>query len=262
MYRLAFHPLVMKGVARVSYSLFTHRLHATEVLFLNDGYEEDPPMGVALAEADEPYRYPIQLYHRITAKADLEGKRVLEVSSGHGGGASYLTRTLRPASYVGLDLNTRAIAFCAEHHSVPGLTFVQGDAENLPFADRSFDAIVNVEASHCYPGFPRFLDEVGRVLRPGGRFLYADLRPRLRIAAWEAALAGASLRMLSCRVIDDEVLRALALNSPVADERLRGQLPALLHGAGREAFHVQGSRFYRDLQRGELTWRMYDFIKD
>jgi hypothetical protein len=39
-------------------------------------------------------------------------------------------------------------------------------------------------------------------------------------------------------------------------------LPALLHGAAREAFHVQGSRFYRDLQRGELTWRMYDFVKD
>jgi hypothetical protein len=100
------------------------------------------------------------------------------------------------------------------------------------------------------------------VLRPRGRFLYADLRPRLRIAEWEAALAAAPLRMLTCRVIDEEVLRALASNSAVADRRLRGQLPALLHGAGREAFHVEGSRFYRDLQRGELTWRMYDFTKD
>jgi ubiquinone/menaquinone biosynthesis C-methylase UbiE len=262
MYRLAFHPRVMKGVARVFYPLFTQRLDAAEVLFLNDGYEENPPMGLALAEADQPYRYPIQLYHRVAAQADLEDKRVLEVSSGHGGGASYLTRTLRPASYVGLDLNTRAVAFCAEHHSEPGLSFVQGDAENLPFADESFDAVVNVEASHCYPRFPRFLDEVARVLRPGGRFLYADLRPRLRVAEWEAALAAAPLRMLTCRVIDDEVLRALASNSAVADQRLRGQLPALLHGVAREAFHVEGSRFYRDLQRGELTWRMYDFAKD
>ena len=135
MYRLAFNPLVLKGVARVFYPLFTQRLDAAEVLFHNDGYEEDPAMGLALAEADEPHRYPIQLYHRIATQTDLEGKRVLEVSSGHGGGASYLTRTLRPASYVGLDLNTRAVAFCAEHHSVPGLSFVQGDAENLPFAD-------------------------------------------------------------------------------------------------------------------------------
>jgi ubiquinone/menaquinone biosynthesis C-methylase UbiE len=262
MYRLAFHPLVMKGVARVIYPLFTQRLDAEGVLFLNDGYEEDPPMGLALAEADEPHRYPIQLYHRIAAKADLEGKRVLEVSCGHGGGASYLARTLCPASYVGLDLNPRAVAFCAERHTVPGLSFVKGDAENLPFADRSFDALVNVAASHRYPRFPEFLDEVARVLRPGGRFLYADLRPRLRIAEWEAALAAAPLRMLTCQVIDDEVLRALASTSPAADERLRGQLPAVLHGAAREAFHVQGSRFYRDLKRGELTWRVYDFVKD
>jgi ubiquinone/menaquinone biosynthesis C-methylase UbiE len=219
-------------------------------------------MGLALAEADEPYRYQIQLYHRIAAQADLAGKRVLEVSSGHGGGASYVARTLRPASYVGLDLNTRAVAFCTEHHSMPGLSFVKGDADNLPFADGSFDALVNVAASHRYPRFPQFIDEVARVLRPGGRFLYADLRPRPRIAGWEAALAAAPLRMLTCQVIDDEVLRALASNSSVADERLRGQLPALLHGAAREAFHVQGSRFYRHLQRGELTWRMYDFIKD
>jgi len=261
-YRLAFHPLVMKGVARVFYPLFTQRLDAAEVLFLNDGYEEDPPMGLSLAEADQPYRYPIQLYHRVAAQAGLEGKRVLEVSSGHGGGASYLARNFRPDSYVGLDLNTRAVAFCAEHHRVPGLSFVQGDAQMLPFADQSFDAVVNVEASHCYPRFPLFLDEVARVLRPGGRFLYADLRPRLRIAAWEADVAAAPLRKLTCRVIDDEVLRALASNSAVADQRLRGQLPALLHGAAREAFHVVGSRFYRALKRGELTWRMYDFIKD
>jgi ubiquinone/menaquinone biosynthesis C-methylase UbiE len=262
MYRLVFHPFVMKVVARVFYPLFTQRLDAAEVLFLNDGYEDDPPMGLSLAEADQPYRYPIQLYHRVAAQADLEGKRVLEVSSGHGGGASYLARTLRPASYIGLDLNPRAVAFCAEHHSVPGLTFVVGNAESLAFADESFDAVVNVEASHCYPRFPRFLDEVARVLRPGGRFLYADLRPRLRITEWDAALAAAPLRMLTSRVIDEEVLRALASNSAVAEQRLRGQLPALLHGPAREAFHVEGSRFYRDLQRGELTWRMYDFAKD
>jgi ubiquinone/menaquinone biosynthesis C-methylase UbiE len=173
-----------------------------------------------------------------------------------------LTRTLRPASYVGLDLNPRAIAFCSEHHSVPGLSFVEGDAEKLPFPDESFDAVMNVEASHCYPRFPRFLDEVARVLTPGGSFLYADLRPRLLVADWDAALDAAPLRMISCRVIDDEVLRALTANTPVARERVRGQLPAVLQRAGREAFHVEGSQFHRDLQRGEIIWRMYHFVKD
>ena len=69
-------------------------------------------MALPLAESDEPNRFHIQLYHRIATQADLRGKQVLEVGCGHGGGASYLMRTLRPASYTGLDLNPAGIAFC------------------------------------------------------------------------------------------------------------------------------------------------------
>jgi hypothetical protein len=43
---------------------------------------------------------------------ELQDKKVLEFSSGHGGGASYLTRTLRPSSYTGLDLKLTGIRFC------------------------------------------------------------------------------------------------------------------------------------------------------
>ena len=156
-------------------------------------------MALPLAASDEPNRFCIQLYHRTATQVDLSGKRVLEVGCGHGGGASYLMRTLHPASYTGLDLNPAGIAFCRKRHNLPGLDFVQGDAENLPFADESFDAVINIESSHLYPRFPRFLAEVARVLRPGGHFLYADLRPRVCIAEWEAALADAPMRMLSQR---------------------------------------------------------------
>ena len=65
-----------------------------------------------LRAADEPDRACIQLYHRAATQVDLSGKRVLEVGCGHGGGASYLMRTLHPASYTGLDLNPAGIAFC------------------------------------------------------------------------------------------------------------------------------------------------------
>ena len=58
-------------------------------------------MGLPLAASDESNRLGIQLYHRVASQADLNGKQVLEVSCGHGGGASYLVRTVRPASYKG-----------------------------------------------------------------------------------------------------------------------------------------------------------------
>ncbi len=258
--RLWQNPFAKKLAARC-YPFFTRLLADEEVLFLNWAYEEDPPMAVPLAASDEPNRGSIQLYHRTATQADLSGKRVLEVSCGHGGGASYLTRTLRPASYTALDLNAAAVDFCRKRHNLPGLDFVHGDAENLPFADQSFDAVVNVEASHCYPQFARFLAEVARVLRPAGHFLYADFRPREGIAAWEAALADAPMRLLSERVINAEVVRAMEKNSQRYLD-LIDRLPTFLHGVGRELAGVQGSRYYRALQRGEFSYRMYSFAKD
>ena len=150
------------------YPLITRRWGKEDIVFLNWGYEEDPPLGLPLAPEDEPNRYCIQLYHRTATQADLGGKQVLEVSSGHGGGAAYLVRTFHPASYTGLDYNPDGVAFAQKRHHLPGLEFVHGNAESMPFPDESFDAVINVEASHAYPHFERFLPEMARVLRPEG----------------------------------------------------------------------------------------------
>lgn len=251
-YFMAFNRFVSKYFYRIQTRLFA----GDDVVFLNIGYEEDPPMALPLEECDEPDRFAIQLYHRTATQTDLSGKRVLEVGCGHGGGASYLVRTLRPASYTGLDLNPDGIAFCRSRHNLPGLDFVHGNAEKLPFPDESFDAVINVESSAAYPHFSRFLAEVGRVLRPGGHFLYADLRPRNRVDEWETALAEAPMRMLSHEDINAEVLRGLDKNTPrILD--LIGRMPNGLHGIGREYSGVAGTGFNRAMQRNEYLYRMY-----
>jgi ubiquinone/menaquinone biosynthesis C-methylase UbiE len=242
------------------YPLFT-RLSAGDVLLLNNGYEEDPPMALPLAASDEHSRYGIQLYHRTATQVDLSGKRVLEIGCGHGGGASYLTRTLGPTSYTGLDLNPAGIALCRKRHNVPGLDFVQGDAENLPFPDESFDAVINIESSHNYPQFPRFLAEVVRVLHPGGHFLYADGRHPVAIAAWEAALANAPMRMLSERTIGAEIARGMKKNLPDWLDLLDRHTPTFLHGLVRKIFAALVLSNCRELQSGALSYRMYCFAK-
>ena len=257
-YRVGSAPFFLK----YWYPLITRWLYADDVVFLNWGYEEDPPMALPLAASDERNRFYIQLYHRMATQAELKGKQVLEVSCGHGGGASYLVRTLRPASYTGLDFNPAGVAFCRERHNLPGLDFVQGDAENLPFTDQSFDAVINVEASHCYPRFPRFLAEVARVLRPGGHFLYTDLRRREFAAEWEAALADAPMRLLSDRVVNAEVLRGMEKNTQRSLDLVDRHVPAFLRRFGREFSGVQGSQAYRDLERAKLSYRMYWYAKD
>lgn len=253
---------VKKLSVKYFYPYLTRRFGTDEVLFLNWAYEEDPPMGLTLAAPDEADRFYIQLYHRTATQADLQGKRVLEVGCGHGGGASYVMRTLQPASYTGLDLNPAAITFCRKRHNLPGLDFVHGDAEDLPFADKSFDAVTNVESSHGYRRFPRFLGEVARVLRPGGHFLYADLRYHYDIADWEAALADAPLKLLSQRVISAQVLRGMEKNSQRWLNLIHRHIPAFFHGTARDFAGVPGARGYRALQSGESTYRMYSFAKD
>ncbi len=261
-YRIGSTP-IYKRLFRHWYPMMTRRLgQQDDVVFLNWGYEEDPPLGLPLDEADEPNRYSIQLYHQTAAQVDLTGKKVLEVSCGHGGGASYLVRTLKPASYTGLDFNAAGIEFCRERHDLPGLDFVHGDAEHLPFPDESFDAVVNVEASHIYPHFERFLGEVRRVLRPGGHFLYADFRNRGGFGAWENALAESGMRTVSHRVINEQVLRGLKNNSPRSNDLINRRLPAFLRRFGREFAVVDGSWFYNDLERGEIDYRTYCLTKD
>ena len=251
-----------KVMVKYWYPFLTRRWDAEDVVLLNYGYEEDPPMALPLAASDEPNRTCIQLYHRTATQADVNGKEVLEVSCGHGGGASYLVRTLSPASYTGLDLNADAIAFCRKRHTLPGLDFVHGDAENLPFPDESFDAVINVEASHIYPHFDRFLSEVKRVLRPGGHFLHVDFRNRDNFGNWESDLANSGLREVSHRVINDEVLRGLKKNSARSNEIINTRLPAFLRKFGREFAVVDGSWFYNDLERGEIDYRAYHLTKD
>jgi ubiquinone/menaquinone biosynthesis C-methylase UbiE len=252
---------IRKAIWKLWYPFLTKRLHGEGVVFLNYAYETDPPMGIPLAPEDEPHRACVQLYHHVGSQAELRGKTVLEVSCGHGGGASYLTRTFHPEKYTALDLNPAGIAFCRKRHQLAGLEFVQGDAENLPFAGGSFDVVINVEASHCYPDFPRFLSEVERVLKPGGHFLYADFRFRKGIPAWEKAIAECSMEISATQDIGPCVIRGLEQNSASSQALLDRKLPEFLHGLGRDFAGVKGSRVYNALVGGNLSYRSYHFVK-
>jgi len=263
--RLNSNPILLKLLNlrfKYGYRFLSRLLIKDDVLFLNYGYEETPPMALPLAACDEPDRFPIQLYHRTATQVDLAGKKVLEVSCGHGGGASYLMRTLRPARYTGLDLNTVGIEFCQKRHNLPGLNFVPGNAESLPFPDQSFDAVLNVEAAINYQNVPKFFAEVERVLRTGGHFLYADIRYADEIPAWEKDLADIPLRRVSERTINAEVMRGLEQNRFF--DQITRRLPdiALLRGIANDYAGGRGSLIHRRLGSGEASYRLFCFAKD
>jgi SAM-dependent methyltransferase len=243
------------------YPFLTGRLRKERVFFLNYAFQADPPEDLELRSEELPDRAWIQLYQHVAGQVDLSGSRVLEVSCGHGGGAAWISQRMGPLHYTGLDLNATGITFCREHHRYPNLDFVRGDALQLPFADGSMDAVVNVEASHCYPDLAAFLREVARVLRPGGHFLYADFRFLEDVAAWDAALEAAPLRMMEQRDISMEVLRGMDVNAKRSAGLVERCLPRLLRGLGRDFAAVPGSRVYEALRCGQLIYRSAWFEK-
>lgn len=244
------------------YPYLTRKLRADDVVFLNYAFEGASSESVVLDASDEPNRASIQLYHHAAMPADLRGKKTLEISCGHGGGASYLSRTFRPRTYTGLDLNHSGIAFCRQRHrQVEGLSFVPGDAQNLPFPDATFDAVVNVEASHCYPSFPRFLQEVFRVLRPGGDFAYTDFRFRSQWREWESAISTTRFRIRRTQEINAEVLRGMDRNSGRSLALILRHLPRFMHGLGRDFAGVKGSRVYTAIQDRVASYRSWHFEK-
>ncbi len=164
---------------------FLAGLHRTgDWTFMNYGYAAIPTDPIALDAGDEANRFSVHLYHAAINGVNLANRRVLEVGSGRGGGAAYIKRYHKPAEMVGVDFSAKAVALCNEVYNIPGIRFVQGDAEDLPFDNNAFDAVINVESSHCYGSVDTFLSQVKWVLHPGGYFLYADFRDQDKMENW------------------------------------------------------------------------------
>ena len=110
------------------------------------------------------------------------GARVLEIGCGDGGGAGIFARAFAPGLYHGIDVDPAMIKVAAGRRKGPlgrSSLFVLGDAERLPYADATFDAVVNFGIIHHLPDWRRGVAEVARVLRPGGTFFFEEIYPPL-----------------------------------------------------------------------------------
>jgi SAM-dependent methyltransferase len=124
-------------------------------------------------------KYARQMYHFVASHGlpprALRGAAVLEVGSGRGRGGAYIARAFEPSRYVGMDISKTNLEIATKHFGhIPNVRFIEGNAAAIPSKDAAYDFVINVESSHNYANFRQFVSEAYRVLKPGGRLLWAD----------------------------------------------------------------------------------------
>jgi len=167
----------------------------------------------------------VALAREIAAGLD-RGDWVLEVAPGPGYLAIELARL--GLEVTGLDVSRSFVRIATAAAAKAGVnaTFRQGDAANLPFEAESFDFVV------CRAAFKNFsnpigaLQEVRRVLRPGGRAMVIDMRRDATDGAIDDEVAGMRLGPI------DAFMTRGALRSLRSRAYSHAELTRMVGGAG------------------------------
>ena len=224
--------------------------------FMNYGFTDGTQL--ELLEGDETDRLFIQLYNMNIRDVDMGGQEVLEVGSGRGGGASWIARTYHPKSLVAVDYSAEAVALSQEWFSdQANLEFREGNAQDLPLPDESFDVVYNVESSHCYANIPDFLSEVFRVLRPGGRFCWTDMRDTRTMEGMHEQFLEAGFSIESRADVTENVVAALDMIDEGRREMIRQSSPASLRKSFETFGGVPGTPIYEALKGGKIQYFRY-----
>ncbi|GAB4192614.1 MAG: hypothetical protein Tsb0015_14900 [Simkaniaceae bacterium] len=114
-----------------------------------------------------------ELYRRVFKAAKISKKdSVLEVGCGKGRGMKLLFEEVHPQKAVGLDLNSRFISLAKQESPDSRISFVEGDACDLQFAEE-FSKLICVEASQHFLDMDSFLLSANKSLKKGGNITIA-----------------------------------------------------------------------------------------
>lgn len=228
--------------------------------FMNYGYAPLDGDDLALDDEDQLERFGAHLYHIAVSHTPVTEKDILEVSSGRGGGASYVARYLEPRSYVGLDISDENVAACSRVYALPNLSFVQGQAEELPFPEESFDHVVSVEASRAYGDIMAFFSEVRRVLRPSGTFLLTDMRWHDDMDVLKQQIHDAGYTIRNEINIAPNVVRALERDNERKVALMQRRIPKFFMSAFSEFAGTIGSDRYKAFADGRMNYFSWELV--
>jgi ubiquinone/menaquinone biosynthesis C-methylase UbiE len=198
-------------------------------------------------------------------------ERLLDVATGGG----HVAKAFAPhvAAVVASDLTPQMLAGAERYLTGLGLTnvgFAEADAEALPFDDGAFDLVTCRIAPHHFPHPDRFVNEVARVLKPGGRFgLIDSVVPEgelgalfnryeiardashvrsLTVTEWSGLIAAAGLTLQAVEAFPKRHDFAQWTERALVPPERRGEVAKILLDAGPEA----AAAFHLAIEHGRL----------
>lgn len=104
-----------------------------------------------------------------------QNKVILEIGCGSGQGTRLIKKYFSPQKIEAIDLDPRMIALAQKRVQDSAISFQVASATTLPFKDHSFDAVIDFAIIHHIPDWKNCLNELNRVLKPGGELILEDL---------------------------------------------------------------------------------------
>ena len=196
----------------------------------------------------------------VTDAADISsGQKVLDVACGTGVLAREVAKRVHPnGTVVGLDRNEGMLS--TARRASPGIDWKLGQAETLPYADSSFDAVVSQFGLMFFEDQTAALKEMWRVVRPGGR---------MAVAVWDAlerTPGYAAMTKLLQRLFGDQVADALRAPYVLGDPE---PLLSLFESAGISNAQIEtqgGVACFPSIESWVHTdvkgWTLADLIND
>jgi len=107
---------------------------------------------------------------------EIEGGKVLDVATHEGHFVQILTENLKSyTEIVGIDINEKAIETARDNLAQENVRFLVMDAEQMKFENECFDTVIISASLHHVANIQRVLDEMERVLKPGGCFIIVEM---------------------------------------------------------------------------------------
>jgi len=115
----------------------------------------------------------LEHFHRYMIARDLApGKTVVDIACGEGYGSSLLSDVA--AKVIGVDIDAQSVRHARARYQASNVEFLVGSAAEIPIESNSVDLVVSFETIEHHDEHDKMMQEVKRILKPGGRLLISS----------------------------------------------------------------------------------------